>query len=233
MQSTDVVGAVSAPRTPVALLPLVDLGDGSLKAVDVDIRWSPNMPPAPAEILDMALRHAKPVLSRAAFICLALPAETLASESAILSLAGRAQALGVQTGSLCLFFPDRACRDMAMTGIDGFIALKRLGFRLGVDVGCLGAMPSLYVERLPADVLRLDPLDTLCHEDDLAGKAALLEFSAYSANLLMLPAARGIHSRPQVSMLRDMGIQIGQGPLFAAGLAGNATPAQQSPSARP
>ncbi|WP_243311165.1 EAL domain-containing protein [Fundidesulfovibrio agrisoli] len=211
--------ADSTSHAPVTLLPLVDLGDGSLKAVDAEVHPLHPTPPSPVERLEMAVQCARPVLDQVAFICLPLPAATLADTRQILGLAAKAQAMDIRTGKLCLFFPDGHCRDLGMTGVEGFIALKRLGFLLGIDVGCLGAMPSLFVERLPADVLRLDPLDTLFHEDDSEARAALLDFSAYAANLLMLPAARGVHSRLQVSMLRDMGIQIGQGPLFASSLA--------------
>ena len=210
---------VSTTRASVSLLPLVDLGDGSLKAVDLEVHPPHPATPGPVELLEMAVRSARTVLDQGAFICLPLPAATLADMRLILGLASTAQTMGIGTGNLCLFFPDGHCRDLGMTGVEGFIALKRLGFLLGIDVACLGAMPSLFVERLPADVLRLDPLDTLFHENDAEARAALLDFSSYAANLLMLPAARGVHSRAQVSILRDMGIQIGQGPLFASSLA--------------
>ncbi|WP_243439496.1 EAL domain-containing protein [Fundidesulfovibrio soli] len=213
--------ADSASHPPVTLLPLVDLGDGSLKAVDIEFHPPHPAVSCPVELLATAVHSARSVLDQGAFICLTLPAETLTDNHHIFALAAKAQSLGVGAGSICLFFPDQQCRDLGFIGIEGFITLKRHGFLLGIDVCCLGAMPSLYVERLPADVLRLDPLDTLCHENDSEARAALLDFSAYAANLLMLPAARGVRSRPQVSMLRNMGIQIGQGPLFASRLARN------------
>ncbi|MFP5239824.1 MAG: hypothetical protein ACLGQW_08340, partial [Acidobacteriota bacterium] len=140
---TPYITADSARHAPVTLLPLVDLGDGSLKAVDVEVHPPHPATPNPADLLGMAVQSARPVLDRGAFICLPLPAATLADRRQILGLAAKAQSMGIGTRNLCLFFPDGHCRDLGMTGVEGFIALKRLGFLLGIDVGCLGAMPSL------------------------------------------------------------------------------------------
>ena len=99
--------------------------------------------------------------------------------------------------------------------MEQFVRFKRLGFRLGVDIINLQTLPALIVERLPADVLRLDPLDALALPGDPQSLRDIQDFSSFAANLLMLPAARGVRSMGQLNLLRDMGVRIGQGPVFS------------------
>lgn len=150
-----------------------------------------------------------------AFLCAAMGAEQLTDPEFPGTLAAACRRHGGAPAGLCLFFADSLCLSLGLCALDQFLAFKRHGFRLGLDIASLHRLPALFVERLPADVLRLDLLDALVPDGAPDAGADIPDFVAFAANLLMTPAVKGVHSRVQLNMLKDMGIRIGQGPLFS------------------
>ncbi|WP_243360725.1 EAL domain-containing protein [Fundidesulfovibrio terrae] len=150
-----------------------------------------------------------------AFLCVSFGADELADALFPGALAETCSRAGMAPAGLCLFFSDKACLELGIGSLDQFLRFKRLGFRLGLDIASIASMPVLLVERLPADVLRLDILDSMPVDADIDSQRNIADFVAFASNLLMVPAAKGVHDSMQLNRLRDMGIRIGQGPLFA------------------
>jgi EAL domain-containing protein (putative c-di-GMP-specific phosphodiesterase class I) len=126
-----------------------------------------------------------------------------------------AEAHGLPSSRICLFFNDQDCLPQGVAALDALLSLKRRGFRVGIDIESLDALPVLFVERLPADVLRLGPLDAAASPGDRLAFSRIKAFTRFAENLLMTTAAGGVTSTEQVAFLRNAGINVGQGPFFS------------------
>jgi len=197
------------------LRPLYELEHGTLAAVEFAFENSFLSETQKLETIKKVLRNRRGILNPGAFLCVSLGEEELADPQFPSDLSGICHQIGIAPANLGLFFPDDSCLKFGLHALDQFLILKRLGFRLGLDIVRLGTLPALFVERLPADVLRLDPLDSLALDEDPQSQSDILDFVAFAANLLMTPAARGVRNHVQLSKLKSMGIRIGQGPLFS------------------
>uniref|UniRef100_A0A7C3W8R7 EAL domain-containing protein n=1 Tax=Fundidesulfovibrio putealis TaxID=270496 RepID=A0A7C3W8R7_9BACT len=204
-----------ASDAALPLRPLFDLGDGTLAAAELSLRRMPQAGRSRLDALSSAMGRARASVAGDIYICVTLDGAPLADPSFPLELASASACAGSAPEGACLFFPDSLCRQMGVRLLESFLTFKRLGFRLGLDVTELAAMPSLLVERLPVDVLRLGPADILGLREDRDACQDILDFTAFCDNLLIVPAARGLANREQSVILRELGVQIGQGPLYA------------------
>lgn len=199
----------------IPLRPLYELENGTLAAVELAFENSFSSESQKLETIKKVLRNRRGILHPEAFLCVSLGEEELADPQFPSALSRICNQIGVAPANLGLFFPDDSCLRFGLRALDQFLCLKRFGFRLGLDIVRLETLPVLFVERLPADVLRLDPLDSLALDEDPQSQRDILDFVDFAANLLMAPAARGVSSHMQLSKLKNMGIRIGQGPLFS------------------
>jgi len=122
--------------------------------------------------------------------------------------------IGRVPDSLCLFFSDQLCLRHGVVSLDKLLRLKAGGYRIGLDIECLDTAPGAFLEMLPADVLRIGPLDARPQVNEGTGTASLKNFVRFCSNLLMTPAARGVDDAVQMGVLRDAGVRIGQGHFF-------------------
>ncbi|MBI4806138.1 MAG: EAL domain-containing protein [Desulfovibrio sp.] len=197
------------------LRPLYELENGTLAAVELAFENSFSSETQKLAAIKKVLHNRRGILHPGAFLCVSLGGEELADPKFPSDISGICDKIGISPANLGLFFPDDSCLKLGLRALDQFLTLKRFGFRLGLDIVSLESLPALFVERLPADVLRLDPLDSLALDEDPQSQRDILDFVAFAANLLMTPAARGVSSHMQLSKLKSMGIRIGQGPLFS------------------
>ena len=195
--------------------PLYELENGSLAAIEPAFADTFQSTGDRLDTIMEVLRKNCSTAGSQAFICAPMGENELEDTDFPASLAQYCHDVGAASASLCLFFADDLCLAHGHRALDQLLCFKRHGFRLGLDIANLQTMPGLFVERLPADVLRLDPLDTLIRRDDSDSIQDILAFTRYAANLLMIPAAKGVRSQEQLNLLKDMGIRIGQGPLFS------------------
>ena len=205
----------------VSLRPLYELENGSLAGIEPDFVDTFLKIGDRLDTIMEVLSKGYGLTGPEAFICAPMGEKELGDPGFPGALAQYCQQMGAAPSNLCLFFADDLCLKHGHRALDQFLYFKRHGFRLGLDITNLQTMPGLFVERLPADVLRLDPLDTSIRQEDPDSIQDIQAFTRYAANLLMVPAARGVRSLGQLNMLKDVGIRIGQGPLFS-------TPSTQS-----
>jgi hypothetical protein len=205
---------VGSDGREIFLRPLFQLDTGSLAAVELSFETPHINAGVKLESIKEVLRKSSTIFATG-FVCAAMGIWELANPLFPGTMAGLCRVMGADPANLCLFFPDELCLKLGLHALEQLLRFKRLGFRLGLDIENLAVMPGLFVEKLPVDVLRLSPLDTLSLAEDPEAVRAVLDFIRYAGNLLMLPAAKGLSSHGQLSILRDLGVRIGQGPLFS------------------
>lgn len=203
-------------RSPdVFLRPLYELESRVLAGIELSFAGRAQDLSVEPETLAEVLESIRDSLSPEAFACVSLGANELSDPAYPEALAATLSGSRPGTANICLFFKDALFSRLGFAAMEQLVRFKRLGFRLGVDIMNLQTLPAMIVERLPADVLRLDPLDALALPGDPQSLRDIQDFSIFAANLLMLPAARGVRSLGQLNILRDMGVRIGQGPVFS------------------
>lgn len=199
----------------VFLRPLYELENRALAGIELSFAGRSADARVKPEMLAGVLGNIRGSLSPEAFVCVSLGENELTDPAYPDALASTFAGTRSGTFNICLFFEDALFPRLGFAAMEQFVRFKRLGFRLGVDIMNLQTIPAMIVERLPADVLRLDPLDALALPGDPQSLRDIQDFSSFAANLLMLPAARGVRSQGQLNLLRDMGVRIGQGPVFS------------------
>jgi diguanylate cyclase (GGDEF)-like protein/PAS domain S-box-containing protein len=119
------------------------------------------------------------------------------------------------------------------TTVGTLLELRALGVRLAVDDFGTGYSSLAYLENLPVDILKIDKsfVDRIADQqrggpsDDVSGEQRSVMVSAISqlAHALSLElVAEGIEAPEQVSTLRGLGCQYGQGYYFARPLTADA-----------
>jgi EAL domain-containing protein (putative c-di-GMP-specific phosphodiesterase class I) len=213
--SAQVFPVIGSDGRKIALSPLFQLDTGNLAAVELPFDNLHVQDEARLLSLSEVLRTSGAIFATG-FVCAPMGIQELATPRLPEIMAALCRSMGTEPASLCLFFPDTLCLKLGLPALEQLLRFKRLGFRLGLDIENLNCMPGLFIEKLPVDVLRLSTMDTLALTEDPEAACAVLDFIRYAGNLLMLPAAKGLSSSGQMNMLRDMGVRIGQGPLFSS-----------------
>jgi EAL domain-containing protein (putative c-di-GMP-specific phosphodiesterase class I) len=101
--------------------------------------------------------------------------------------------------------------------------LKALGVRIALDDFGTGYSSLTHLDRFPVDVLKIDKsfVDALGSDDE--GRASLVGAIVNLGMMLGLHVtAEGIEGGAQLSKLRSMGCELGQGYLFAKPMAADA-----------
>ena len=211
--------------------PVIDLASGQIASLDLrDIPGAAAFPCAAARSHEL-IRQAGHVLPGHVGLSLATGNSSLDDPAFSGRMLHALKSLGVAPGRVTLYFQDQQCLERGMAALDALLLLKRRGFQLGLDITNLDMMPSLFVERLPVDILRLDPLDIMDVAVNPETASLASDFVAYADNLLMRTAARGVRHENQLATLKRLGFTFGQGPYFAMPSLPEALPAP-SPSAR-
>ena len=94
-------------------------------------------------------------------------------------------------------------------------AIKRLGVRLAIDDFGTGCATFASLHEFPADVLKIDRSLLVGLEESKDTVALIHSIATLVHNLGMEMVAEGIERLPQLSVLRDLGCELGQGFFFA------------------
>lgn len=129
--------------------------------------------------------------------------------------------LDMDPARLALFFQCEGLVADPMASLGAFLDLKRLGVKLGVELGDVETPPYHFLEMLPVDFLRVG------HEADhdrhgTGGRAGedfrhgLSRVCAFAENLLMDVIVAGVDSAVKFRMVSGLGCRFGQGAYFPA-----------------
>ncbi len=99
-------------------------------------------------------------------------------------------------------------------------AIRQLGCRIALDDFGTGYSSLSYLNRFPVDIVKIDQSFTRSISDDVSDVSTrsrmLVEgISAISHKMNCIVIAEGIETEQQKAMLRDIGVDCGQGYLFA------------------
>ncbi len=103
--------------------------------------------------------------------------------------------------------------------------LKSLGVRLAIDDFGTGFSSLAYLQRLPADQLKIDKVFIDAIETSVEGSAIVRTVAELARTLHMETVAEGIETRQQHAILQALSCDLGQGYHFARPLEAQAVPA--------
>jgi diguanylate cyclase (GGDEF)-like protein len=129
------------------------------------------------------------------------------------------------TESVLMRDPERA--------IDRIRPLKALGVRLAIDDFGTGFSSLAYLQRLPADELKIDKVFIDAIETSVEGSAIVRTVAELARTLNMQTVAEGIETRRQHEILRTLCCDLGQGYHFARPLKAEAVPGFFAAAQRP
>jgi len=120
---------------------------------------------------------------------------------------------GVDPSSLVLEITESLMMADADLAIRRLEEMKGLGVRLAMDDFGTGYSSLSYLSKFPVDILKMDRSFLEAESDADSGLAAAVV--ALGATLDMQVVAEGIEMTTQMSALRELGCELGQGFLFA------------------
>jgi EAL domain-containing protein (putative c-di-GMP-specific phosphodiesterase class I) len=134
----------------------------------------------------------------------------------LVSMVRRAVAeTGIDPATLCLEITESAVMESGSATTAQLRALKSLGVSLAIDDFGTGFSSLAHLRRFPVDVLKIDGtfVAGLGHEPQDASIAAAVISLAHALGLETV--AEGIETDEQLTILRQLGCDLGQGYLFA------------------
>jgi diguanylate cyclase (GGDEF)-like protein/PAS domain S-box-containing protein len=216
--------------------PEVDLATGAVRGFEALVRWDhpargllgPNAFIPLAEetglivpIGEWVLREAATEAARWATassepltLSVNLSARQLAQQD-LVAMVRRAMAeTGVDPATLCLEITESAVMESGSATTAQLRALKSLGIRLAIDDFGTGFSSLAHLRRFPVDVLKIDGtfVAGLGHEPQDASIAAAVISLAHALGLDTV--AEGVETEEQLTILRSLGCDLGQGYLF-------------------
>jgi EAL domain-containing protein (putative c-di-GMP-specific phosphodiesterase class I) len=122
----------------------------------------------------------------------------------------------IRPGELAIEVTESLVADGDPATVAAFAALDELGVQLAVDDFGTGHASLAALERFPADLLKIDGrfVAGLGRDGSAAGIVSALVMLGHALGLRVV--AEGVERREQLSVLREMGCDLGQGFLFAA-----------------
>jgi diguanylate cyclase (GGDEF)-like protein len=124
----------------------------------------------------------------------------------------------LNTGSLRLEITEKADLGNSKISQDMFKALQNRGIRLSLDDFGVGYSTLSYLLTFPADALKVDQSFIHALETNPESLKILETLQALAAHLNMKLVAEGIETREQLTHLKDVGCEFGQGFLFSKAL---------------
>jgi EAL domain-containing protein (putative c-di-GMP-specific phosphodiesterase class I) len=130
-------------------------------------------------------------------------------------VAGVLERCGVEPPTLCLEITETTLVTGAAATSDVLSALQELGVRLAIDDFGTGYSSLGYLRRLPVDQLKVDRsfIEGLGSRDDDRAIVSAVVNMGHSLGLSVL--AEGVETDEQLSELRSLGCDLGQGYRFA------------------
>ncbi len=132
---------------------------------------------------------------------------------------GLLEEFGLPGAALELEFTERVLIEDSPITLRTIAGLRELGVMLTIDDFGEGYSALNYLRRLPIHGLKLSPLFTEGVPDNPSDVAVCQAVSAIARSLGLELVAEGVESEAQRQFLLQLGIPVGQGFLFAPGLA--------------
>jgi EAL domain-containing protein (putative c-di-GMP-specific phosphodiesterase class I) len=132
------------------------------------------------------------------------------------------QRFNIVPGALKLEMTESAIMDNAEAVTERLLQLRDLGVKLGLDDFGTGYSSLSYLHRFPLDTLKIDRSFIARMSQDDENLEIVRTIVSLGKNLGMEVIAEGVEETTQLSDLRDMDCQQGQGYFFARPLASQA-----------
>jgi EAL domain-containing protein (putative c-di-GMP-specific phosphodiesterase class I) len=132
------------------------------------------------------------------------------------------QRFNIVPGALKLEMTESAIMDNAEAVTQRLLQLRDLGVKLGLDDFGTGYSSLSYLHRFPLDTLKIDRSFIARMSQDDENLEIVRTIVSLGKNLGMEVIAEGVEETTQLSDLRDMDCQQGQGYFFARPLASQA-----------
>jgi EAL domain-containing protein (putative c-di-GMP-specific phosphodiesterase class I) len=141
-----------------------------------------------------------------------LSAKQLQSETIVADVREALETSGLPAETLVLEITETVMMADTELAVRQLEALKALGVRLAMDDFGTGYSSLSYLSRFPVDILKMDRSFLAEGEEDSGLQAAII---AIGDSLSLEVVAEGIERPEQITSLRDLGCELGQGFLFA------------------
>jgi EAL domain-containing protein (putative c-di-GMP-specific phosphodiesterase class I) len=240
----DMHAALERGEFTLVYQPLVELSSDEVTGAEALLRWrhpvrgtigpaafvplaeeSGLIVPLGRWVLDEACRQAaawQSELGRSFGISVNLSGRQVDDSALVADIAGALARAGLEPGLLTLEITESVLLQDVDAVRERLTELKRLGVQLAIDDFGTGYSSLSYLRRFPVDVLKIDR-SFIAAVDTGAAEAALVRSIVSLAQILELQTvAEGIEEVGQFEALRGLGVDRGQGYLFAEPLEGDA-----------
>ena len=234
---TDLRWAIERDEFRLYYQPIVNLADGAVIGFEALIRWQHPQRGlvSPAEFIPIAeetgwiVPIGRWVLEEACAQLARWQAETKAPLSMSVNLSGKQfsqpdlielvetiiRESGIAPNSLKLEITESAIMEDAQIVTTRLLQLRKLGVQLGLDDFGTGYSSLSYLHRFPLDTLKIDRSFVARLLEDGENREIVRTIVTLGKNLGMNVVAEGVEEAQQLSDLRDLDCQHGQGYLFA------------------
>jgi diguanylate cyclase (GGDEF)-like protein/PAS domain S-box-containing protein len=236
---TELRRALERDELRVVFQPVVDLGDGSVVAVEALVRWqhpdrglldpidfvpvaedSGLIQPLGRWVLETACREGAALQRRfprpqPLLLCVNTSAHQIADAAFPAEVAAIARRSGLAPGSLALEITESVLMEDAHAPVTVLGQLRDYGLRLMLDDFGTGYSSLGYLKRFPLDVVKVDRsfIAGLGHDEEDSAIVAAVISMAHTLGLTVV--AEGVERGEQVDQLRRLGCDRVQGRLLA------------------
>jgi diguanylate cyclase (GGDEF)-like protein len=235
---TDLRHAVTRDELFVVFQPILDLRDGEVRMAEALLRWHhPGRGPiAPDEFIPLAeetgliVPIGRRVLAdacaqaagwvgppgcRPPAVTVNLSARQLLDPDLVPDVRAVLNATRLDPARLILEITESAFVSDAATVVERLRQIRDLGVRLAIDDFGTGYSALSYLRHLPVEILKIDRSFIEGVVAGWQGKAFLHTIVRLTETLSMTAVGEGVETHEQLSALRALGCELGQGFLFA------------------
>lgn len=242
----DLYHAASRGELRLEYQPIIDLGSGTPVGVEALVRWEhstrglvqPNVFIPLAERNGVITEIGEWVLRQGCTAAAAWRATSIPGMRVSINVSARqlddptfadlvAEVLtetGLPAGALTLEITESVLMRDPERAIDLIRPLKAVGVRLAIDDFGTGFSSLAYLQRLPADQLKIDKGFIDAIQTSVEGSAIVRAVAELARTLNMQTVAEGIEAPEQHTILRKLACDLGQGYHFARPLKPEAVP---------
>ena len=236
---TDLRFAISRDEFEIYYQPIVDLESVTLRGFEALVRWnhpqrglvSPDdfiplseatglVVPITLSILSKACRqlsqwHHRSYENRSLMVSVNLSGKHFAEPDLVDQIKAVLNETGIDPASLKLEITESAVMENAETAISMLNQIKEIGVKLSLDDFGTGHSSLSYLHRFPIDTLKVDRSFVNTIDDGIENGEIVRTVVALAKSLKLGVIAEGIETTHQLSQLRRLGCELGQGYLFA------------------